>query len=64
MTKAKKKTTASTKRRGKVPLVTKQPRSKQAAAEKNGMFLYTNDSWSTRCFDPNDLHFLDREVFG
>jgi hypothetical protein len=28
------------------------------------MFLYTDDAWSLRYFDQNDLHFLEREVFG
>ena len=27
------------------------------------MQLYTNDSWAQRYFDPNDLHFSDRELF-
>ena len=44
--------------------VTKQPQSKQAAAKSAGMFLKTNDSWATSYFDPNDLHFLDRQLFG
>ena len=25
---------------------------------------YTDDAWSLRYFDPNDLHFKEREVFG
>jgi hypothetical protein len=44
--------------------VTKQPQSKQDAAKSAGMFLKTDDSWAAAYFDPNDLHFLDREVFG
>lgn len=44
--------------------VTKQPQSKQAAAKSAGMFLKTDDSWAQPYFDPNDLHFLDRQLFG
>jgi hypothetical protein len=42
----------------------KQPPQIQQAAAANGMFLYTDDAWSLRYFDPNDLHFKEREVFG
>lgn len=45
-------------------LVTKMPQSLEQAATQAGMFLYTNDAWSVRYFDPNDLHFLERKVFG
>jgi hypothetical protein len=45
-------------------VVTKQPQVKQQAADANGMFLYTDDAWSLRYFDQNDLHFKEREVFG
>jgi hypothetical protein len=45
-------------------LVNKQPQSKQQAAVANGMFLYTDDAWSLRYFDQNDLHCKEREVFG
>jgi pyruvate/2-oxoglutarate dehydrogenase complex dihydrolipoamide acyltransferase (E2) component len=41
-----------------------QPQSKQQAALTASVFLYTNDSWATRYFDPNDLHGLERELFG
>jgi hypothetical protein len=44
--------------------VTKQPQSKQAAAKSAGMFLKTDDSWATPYFNANDLHFLDRQLFG
>lgn len=44
--------------------VMKLPQSKQAAAKSAGMFLKTDDSWATAYFDPNDLHFLDRQLFG
>ncbi len=46
------------------PLVLAQPASKQQAAKQAGMFLYTDDSWSSRYWDSNDLHYLEREVFG
>ena len=49
---------------GSQPLVAKQPQSKQQAAISNGMFLYTNDAWSQAYFNTNDLHFLERELFG
>ena len=45
-------------------MVDKQPQVKQQAAVANAMFLYTNDAWAQRYFDQNDLHFLEREVFG
>jgi hypothetical protein len=45
-------------------VVTKQPQVKQEAAVSHGMFLFTDDSWSRRYFDQNDLHFKEREVFG
>jgi hypothetical protein len=45
-------------------LVDEQPQVKQRAAAANGMFLYVDDKWSLRYFDRNDLHFLEREVFG
>lgn len=44
--------------------VAKQPQVKQQAAVAHGMFLFTDDAWSRRYFDHNDLHFLEREVFG
>jgi len=44
--------------------VAKQPQVKQQAAVAHAMFLFTDDAWSLRYFDQNDLHFLEREVFG
>jgi pyruvate/2-oxoglutarate dehydrogenase complex dihydrolipoamide acyltransferase (E2) component len=41
-----------------------QPQSKQQAALTAGVYLYTNDTWATRYFDLNDLHGLERELFG
>ena len=46
------------------PLIDKQPQSKQEAAVSAGMFLYTDDAWSLRYFDSNDLHCVERELFG
>jgi hypothetical protein len=45
-------------------LVDKQPEVKEKAAVAHAMFLFTNDAWAQRYYDPNDLHFLEREVFG
>jgi hypothetical protein len=45
-------------------VLNKQPPQIQQAAASNGMFLYTDDAWSLRYFDQNDLHFKEREVFG
>jgi hypothetical protein len=41
-----------------------QPQNKQVAAEKAGMFLHTDDAWSAAYFNPDDLHNLERELFG
>lgn len=41
-----------------------QPQSKQQAATEAGLFLYTDDKWSTAYFDPKDLHCEERELFG
>lgn len=45
-------------------LVNKQPQVKQQAAVAHAMFLYTDDAWSLQYFNPDDLHFKEREVFG
>lgn len=45
-------------------LVTKQPELKEQAAVAQKMFLYTDDAWAQHYFNQNDLHFLEREVFG
>jgi hypothetical protein len=39
------------------------PTSKTAAAESAGWFLSTTDGWVKPYFDPNDLHFIDRQLF-
>jgi hypothetical protein len=44
--------------------VDKQPQVKEQAAVGHGMFLHTDDAWSLRYFDQNDLRFKEREVFG
>jgi hypothetical protein len=54
----------TSKGKSKNGLVNKQPQVKQDAAVAHGMFLYVDDAWSLRYFDPNDLHFKEREVFG
>lgn len=46
------------------PLVTAVPASKPQAAVSAGMFLYTDDAWSLRYFDPKDLHCTERKLFG
>ena len=56
--------TSATASRGNKPLINKQPQSKQQAAVAGGMFLHTDDAWSRAYFAPNDLHRLERELFG
>ncbi len=46
------------------PLITKQPQSKQQAALQLGMFLHVDDAWSLAYFNNQDLHFVERELFG
>jgi hypothetical protein len=50
--------------KGNRGLINKQPQVKEQAAVANAMFLYTDDAWSLRYFDQNDLRFKEREVFG
>jgi hypothetical protein len=40
------------------------PASKQQAAAAAGWFLGTTDQWTEKYFDPNDLHSVDRQLFG
>lgn len=40
------------------------PAAKQHAAEKAGWFLSTSDGWARKYFDSNDLHCVDRQLFG
>jgi hypothetical protein len=49
---------------GPTPRVAKPPRSKQQAAVLAKMFLTTTDKWAAPYFDPNDLHNMERELFG
>jgi len=46
------------------PLVTAQPQSKQQAADQAHMFLHTDDAWSRTYFNDQDLHSLERKLFG
>ncbi len=48
---------------GQRTAVTQMPQSLEKAARQVEMFLYTNDAWSLRYFDPNDLHSLERKLF-
>jgi hypothetical protein len=54
----------TSKGKGKKGPISKQPQVKQQAAVAHGMFLHIDDAWSLRYFDPNDLHFKEREVLG
>ncbi len=54
----------SKKRVGQRIAVTQMPQSLEKAARQAEMFLYTNDAWSLRYFDQNDLHSLERKLFG
>ncbi len=49
---------------GQQTKLTEIPQSLEKAATTAGIFLYTNDAWSLRYFDPNDLHWLERKLFG
>ena len=60
----KSKTVASASTPPPQPLLAAQPQSAQAAAVQKGLFLYTDDSWSQDYFNKNDLHFIERELFG
>ena len=48
----------------KKPLVVKQPQSKQNAATQAGIFLYTDDAWALAYFNADDLHCMERDLFG
>ena len=45
-------------------IVAKQPQMKDQAAVAREMFLYIGDAWAQQYFEQNDLHSLEREVFG
>jgi hypothetical protein len=38
--------------------------SKQQQAVEAGWFLATTDEWVDKYYDPNDLRFVDRNLFG
>jgi hypothetical protein len=44
--------------------VTKMPSSQTAGAAAQGIYLYANDAWAQRYFDDNDLHSVERQLFG
>ncbi|HKE59223.1 MAG TPA: phospholipase D-like domain-containing protein [Pyrinomonadaceae bacterium] len=46
------------------PAVKVKAASKQDQAVKAGWFLSTTDNWVKKYYDPNDLRFLDRTLFG
>jgi phosphatidylserine/phosphatidylglycerophosphate/cardiolipin synthase-like enzyme len=48
----------------KKPATQVKAASKQDQAAKAGWFLSTSDKWVQPYYDPNDLHFVDRELFG
>ena len=48
----------------KTPLLTKEPQSKKDAALQKHIYLKTDDNWSNAYFDHNDLHFVERDLFG
>ncbi|MBP1822473.1 hypothetical protein [Mycobacterium sp. OAE908] len=47
----------------KAPTAAMAAAAPEAAAEKAEWFLGTTDAWTKKFFDPNDLHFVDRELF-
>lgn len=49
---------------GKDPKTRKTPVSKKQAAVEAHWFLGTTDAWAQKYFDPNDLHSVDRQLFG
>jgi hypothetical protein len=40
------------------------PASQHQSAMNAGWFLSTDDKWTTKYFDPKDLHSVDRQLFG
>src|SRR5258705_16365 len=53
-----------TKAKGKAAVAPMATADKQAAAAAAGWFLSTTDGWSDKYFNPTDLHFVDRRLFG
>jgi hypothetical protein len=46
------------------PALTAQPGSAQQAAVQAEIYLATDDAWSTRYWNDNDLHAMERKLFG
>jgi hypothetical protein len=49
---------------GSTPAVAAQQTDKRAAASAAGWVLGTTNAWTEKYFDPDDLHYADRELFG
>lgn len=49
---------------GSTPAVAAQQTDKRAAASAAGWVLGTSNAWTEKYFDPADLHYADRELFG
>jgi hypothetical protein len=51
--------------KGNAKAKTGRPAASQHQAAMNaGWFLSTNDQWAAKYFSPNDLHSVDRQLFG
>ncbi|HME74108.1 MAG TPA: phospholipase D-like domain-containing protein [Mycobacterium sp.] len=49
---------------GSTPAAAAKQTDKRAAASAAGWVLGTTNAWTEKYFDPNDLHYADRELFG
>jgi hypothetical protein len=49
---------------GNKPARQPPPSSPRAAAASKGWFLSTTDAWTNKYFDPKDLYYADRRLFG
>jgi PLD-like domain len=49
---------------GSTPAAAAKQTDKRAAATAAGWVLGTTNAWTEKYFDPNDLHYADRELFG
>jgi hypothetical protein len=49
---------------GSTPAVAARQTDKRAAASAAGWVLGTTNAWTEKYFDPDDLHYADRELFG
>ena len=45
-------------------VVEKQPQAMDQAALAQKVFLHDDDAWALQYYNQDDLHFLEREVFG